>query len=300
MKDHILEFTKQGTKLTKKRGLLIVSIEDSKVEIPFADIHGMIIISEDLLVSSAVLGELLRLGVCVQILDKKFNPAGVLTPLVGHNLIRSRLLAQIENSESQTRRLWQKVVVQKISNQSRCLEYLGLDHHLLSDFPNRVESGDPTNVEAQAAKIYWTKLFGSEFRRDITGEGVNSFLNYGYAIIRSSVARYVVGAGLNPSLGIFHTNKENPFCLVDDLMEPFRPLVDFKVFGIKESSVVTPEIKKLLVGILEENVIYRKEKKTLRNAIQEYCYSFCDAVLTSNFKKFDVGIEVFNAIDQRV
>ena len=116
----------------------------------------------------------------------------------------------------------------------------------------RVKSGDPDNVEAQAARRYWHMLFGSDFRRDRFGDMPNPLLNYGYTVLRAAVARAVVAAGLHPSLGIHHHNRANPMCLVDDLMEPFRPLVDYAVACLVRSGCeeMTAEAKRALAGIL--------------------------------------------------
>lgn len=209
-------------------------------------------------------------------------------------------MSQISLSDVQARRLWQRIVVKKIDNQCLCLKELDLEFSALREFPKRVDSGDPTNVEAQAARLYWNKLFGPEFRRDSDFDGINSFLNYGYAILRSSVARYAVASGLNPSLGVFHKNMENAFCLVDDLMEPFRPIVDYHCYPYKDHVELTTSIKKILVGVLEHQVRYNGEKKSLRNAIQEYCYSFCESIMAADFRKFDVEVEIFDGTFDRV
>jgi CRISPR-associated protein Cas1 len=153
------------------------------------------------------------------------------------------------------KRLWQAVVKAKILNQASILSFFTReDEKQLLELAKKVSSGDKENIEAQAAKKYWRKLFGEDFRRDFNQIGINSLLNYGYAILRSATARAIFSAGLHPAIGIFHKNQENAFCLVDDLMEPFRPIVDFIVKRIVEKnsniSELTPEIKKNLTKIL--------------------------------------------------
>jgi CRISPR-associated protein Cas1 len=153
------------------------------------------------------------------------------------------------------KRLWQAVVKAKILNQASILSFFTReDEKQLLELAKKVSSGDKENIEAQAAKKYWRKLFGEDFRRDFNQIGINSLLNYGYAILRSATARAIFSTGLHPAIGIFHKNQENAFCLVDDLMEPFRPIVDFIVKRIVEKnsniSELTPEIKKNLTKIL--------------------------------------------------
>jgi len=292
VKDHILEFVASGTSLRKKRGLLIVSLEGSETQIPFADISGVMILSEDVHLSSAVLSECLRQGVCIQFLDGKYMPHGLLTPYVGHRLMKARLDAQLRLSENQIRRLWQKVVIKKIQMQASCLEHSGKSAVLLKKFAQEVAPGDEGSHEAQAARKYWSELFGSEFKREPEMAGLNSFLNYGYAVLRSAVARYVVACGLNPSLGIFHKNLENPFCLVDDLMEPFRPLVDFYCREFAEEVELTPRVKRRLVDVLEHRITYRAETKPLRNVMLEYCQNFTKAVCAADSSLFDLGFQI--------
>src|SRR5690606_15655654 len=131
------------------------------------------------------------------------------------------------------------------------LETVGVDASMLRDLIPTVRSGDPTNVEAQAARLYWRRIFGQSFRRERDEPGINALLNYGYAIIRAATARAIAAAGLHPSLGIHHINPLDTMRLADDLMEPYRPLVDLRVYGITSTGVVdvVPETKKMLVAI---------------------------------------------------
>jgi len=130
------------------------------------------------------------------------------------------------------KRLWQQIVSQKIEQQVKTLESVDKNSLHLQRMIKKVKSGDPENIEAQAARKYWSTLFGSDFRRNIDEPGINALLNYGYSIVRAMTARAVVGAGLHPSLGIFHQNQYNGLCLADDLMEPFRPWVDWQVYRL--------------------------------------------------------------------
>lgn len=290
MKDHILEFTSSGARLTKRRGHLIVEVEDRKTEIPLDDIFGVLILGEDIWLSTNVISALLERDVSIQFCDSRYMPTGILTPLVGHGLTRSRQLAQMSLSIAQNGRLWQKVVIQKILNQANVLSGLGLDARPLLKYSKEVQTEDLKNHEAQAARIYWPTLFGTDFRRDQNAGKLNSFLNYGYAVIRSSVARYTVACGLNPALGIFHRNLENPFCLVDDLMEPFRPFSDALCVKFEAEEDLTTAIKRELASVLETRVEYKNEQKSLRSAMQEYCQSFSRAVLLSDWREFDTAV----------
>jgi CRISPR-associated protein Cas1 len=130
------------------------------------------------------------------------------------------------------KRLWAQLVRAKIQAQGSALAAVGAPSggfHLLS---RKVRSGDPDNVEAEAARRYWPLLFGTEFRRDKDGDGINGLLNYGYAVLRAGIARAVMAAGLHPGFGLMHSNRSNPMVLIDDLMEPFRPIVDREVMRL--------------------------------------------------------------------
>lgn len=154
------------------------------------------------------------------------------------------------------KKIWQLIVKEKIKNQSKVLKMFNKENKLQFIYKT-VLSGDSSNREAYAARLYFKSLFGTDFVRDKEMKGVNSFLNYGYAILRSSLARYVVAAGLNPSYGVGHYNKLNPFCLVDDLIEPFRPIVDCYVYRLFEQQKgltdLTTEHKAALSGLLTKD-----------------------------------------------
>lgn len=159
---------------------------------------------------------------------------------------------QLEAGEPLRKRLWQVLVKAKIEQQQAVLERLGKPDGAFDLLARKVRSGDPENIEAQAARRYWPLLMGPSFRRDREAEGSNAMLNYGYTVLRAGVARAVVAAGLHPSIGLHHSNRANPMCLVDDLMEPFRPIVDYMVAQITASGLdrITPETKRTLAEVL--------------------------------------------------
>lgn len=292
MKEHVLEFLSPGLKITKSRGHLVVLSPKGESEIPLDDIFAALVLSEDILVSTNVITSLIEKNVPIIFCDNKYTPLASLLSHQGHHLTQKRQTAQISLSEIQRGRLWQKTVKQKVLHQSLLLKMQNKQQPLIEKFYNEIEIHDSTNLEAQAARIYWKSLFGEEFRRDPLLSGVNSFLNYGYAILRSAVARSVAASGLNPTIGIHHSNFENPFCLVDDLMEPFRPLVDNYCYSIKDEDDLTTKNKRKLSIILEHEVVYRGEKKALSSAIHEYCQSFTTAVVDGDYKLFDTSIKL--------
>ncbi len=164
------------------------------------------------------------------------------------------------------------------------MEHFTPDHGGLIPLSRRVRSGDPDNLEAQAAQRYWPRLFGKDFRRDRGAEGINAALNYGYAVVRAAAARAVVAAGLIPSLGVFHSNRGNPFCLVDDMFEPYRPYVDWRVKSlVLEQGNLVPDlsdrnVRAALLSIFNETVRVGDRRYPLLLALHQTAASLCRAL----------------------
>ena len=221
--------------------------------VPVEDLGVLIIDHPGVSYTQALLATCFEENVVVVLCDRKHLPCAALLPLAGHSLHAKTLRLQIAASQPVQKRLWQVIIQAKIREQAGVLRSLVLDDLPLPAYAARVKSGDPDNVEAQAARIYWGKLFGTEFRRDRDMEGINALLNYGYAILRAAVARTIVGAGLSPALGIHHRNQYDDLALADDLMEPLRPSVDLKVYELARDNpkvTVDKESKSALLQIL--------------------------------------------------
>ena len=249
----VIEIASDGLHLARSRGFMTVSgdgVEDGRV--PLDDMAVLLCNARGLTYSNGLMTELARRGVAVVLCGPSYLPVAWLWPLEGHHVQALRIRCQLEASKPLRKRLWQSIVRAKIAQQQNTLDLLEIPGGDVKSLVRRVKSGDPDNVEAQAARRYWPMLFGSDFRRDRFGQMPNPLLNYGYTVLRAAVARAVVSAGLHPSLGIHHHNRANPMCLVDDMMEPFRPLVDYAVARLVGSGCdeVTAEAKRALAGIL--------------------------------------------------
>ena len=159
--------------------------------------------------------------------------------------------AQLSASKPLAKQLWRQIVSAKIRMQGEILHRNGREAGAFDLLARKVRSGDPDNIEAQAARRYWKALFGPGFSRDQDAGAINGLLNYGYTVLRAIVSRAVCAAGLHPTLGIFHANRANAFALADDLMEPYRPLVDQLVLDLVAmgQTEVTPDTKQILTGI---------------------------------------------------
>jgi CRISPR-associated protein Cas1 len=178
--------------------------------------------------------------------------------------------------------MWGQIVRSKIHRQSEVIQKIGKTGVHLQRIANKVLDGDPSNCEAEAAKTYWRDLFGDGFRRH-SDDVINARLNYGYAILRATVARYVCAHGLSPSLGIHHRNATNPMCLVDDLMEPFRPLIDWKVAKIGcMVEIITKEQRMDLVGLMAQKVRSDRKSISFESLIKASVFSFYEVCSNPN------------------
>ncbi len=236
MPNNIIEIATNNKKLSMYRGFLRIEDEGNvQKDIPFNFIHAIIVTAFNIVYTNNLLQKLCEENIPLIILGKNYSPCGMLLSYIGQNKQTEMQYLQIENKKPLEKKLWQLIVKEKIKNQSKVLDLFHKENKLQHIYKT-VLSGDSSNREAYAARLYFKSLFGDKFIRDKDLPGVNSFLNYGYAVLRSSLARYVVAAGLNPSYGVGHHNKLNPFCLVDDLIEPFRPLVDAYVYRLFENN----------------------------------------------------------------
>ncbi len=266
--------------LSKKLEQLVIKVPNAQGldalsefgKAPIEDLGLVMLDHPQITVSQGLLSSLLANNVAIVTCDDRHHPAGLLLPLEGNHTQAKHIKAQMAASEPLKKQLWQQVVVAKIQNQAELLRQMGRQHAPMLVCAKNVKSGDPDNYEARAAAYYWANLFDKSlnFRRNRDGEPPNNLLNYGYAIVRALVARAVVGAGLLPILGIHHHNQYNSFALADDLMEPFRPMVDNIVCEIlktnKSYEALTKDLKTKLLGIAEVDVKIKNERSPLLNA----------------------------------
>ncbi len=288
----IIEITDMQAHLSLHRGFLKVAINGGKeYEIPLYDIGGIIANSYSLTYSNNLLVKLAELNIPFIICGKNHSPAAFLWPVESHYQNAGKIDIQINTRKSLYEKIWKDIIQIKIYNQLICLKAFNKDISKLEYLIKKVTIGDRENIEAQAAKIYWNKLFGDSFTRDKNGEGINSILNYGYTILRSGIARSIMGAGLHPAIGIFHKNKYNIMRLADDLMEPFRQIVDFFAYKeyIKGIVELTPEVKKQLVNILYLDMDSPRGRSPVINRMQSLAYTFAYSLETLK-KNLDLPI----------
>lgn len=258
----IVEVAHSGRYLSHYRGFLKISEKGEEVgRVALDDIGVLIANAHGLSYSNDLLVTLAKRNIPVVLCGSNCVPAGWLLPCEHHHVQAERMQNQLEMSQPLKKRLWKQLVISKIRNQAALLANLDKPAAPLNRLAVRVRSGDPENLEAQAARKYWLLLFGKDFRRDRNATGVNSLLNYGYTIIRSAVARGVLASGLHPSLGVNHRNRYNAFQLADDVMEPFRPLIDYLAHRIwieNQDCELSSGVKQQFVDLLYADIEHEK------------------------------------------
>jgi CRISPR-associated protein Cas1 len=259
--------------------------EDEKdvITVPIEDIGIVVLDNKQITLSHAVLDALLQNNAAVITCDDTHHPSGLFLPLSVNHTQTEKFKAQIGATEPLKKQLWQQTVSAKLRNQSELLnirnkkeaaEYLLL-------YSKAVKSGDTSNHEAQGAAWYWRSIFDAEldFKRERFGDPPNNILNYGYSLLRATVARGLVASGLLPTLGIFHRNKYNAYCLADDIMEPYRPYVDKLVCEIMDCGSnyqeLTKDIKQQLLQIPALDIVIDNERSPLMVGLQRTTASLC-------------------------
>jgi CRISPR-associated protein Cas1 len=252
MVGRIVELMTDGSHVSVDRGFLNVRRPGSDGRVPLDDIEAVLASAQGLTYTNAALAALAERCAPLVICGRDYSPVAVLMPLQGHFQQGQRMAAQAGAARPRLKRLWANIVAAKITAQSLALQRVNVRSERLSRLAINVRSGDPDNCEAQAAQVYWPLLMGGDFRRDRAAGGVNSLLNYGYAVLRAATARAIVGAGLHPSLALHHESQGDPLRLADDLMEPFRPAVDIVARHLmdRKAIAVDAHTKAALAGIL--------------------------------------------------
>lgn len=282
----ILQITKPCKLSVKNRQLVYEPTDDTPLKLPLEDISVIIFENRQILLNSNLLSELAEYDIVLISSDNTHLPSGTFFPYHNHSRYSEIAWIQTESSEPLKKRLWQEIVKAKITNQAAVLEALNKDgYKKLYEIARQVQSGDVKNAEAYAANLYWKYLW-EDFNRSNDNDIRNSALNYGYAVIRGAMARSIVGSGLLPCFGVHHANKLNQFNLVDDLMEPFRPFLDYRVATMNWNSIVelSSELKNNLLETLTNTCIINKEEIALLYSCEITAASFVNCLKDKNVK----------------
>lgn len=293
MRWNVVELAENGRYVKLHRGFLVVMLDDEELgRVIIDEMNCLLLTAEQAILSKPVMVRLAEHGVPIVVCGSNYHPVSINLPYSAHHHSTKILQQQLNASKPLKKRLWQSLVQAKIRNQLWSLKQT-------SDPPKgalkRLErlsgitrSGDPENTESQAARVYWKALMGSKFnRRSESVDFTNSALNYGYSIIRAACARAVVAAGLLPALGLHHKNQSNPFCLVDDLMEVYRPLIDFQVHQFQTEENITAEKKQILARTLQADVRVADQITSVNSSMQTLAFS-----LVSSYEEKTLGLQL--------
>jgi CRISPR-associated protein Cas1 len=300
----VIEIQNPGNYLSVSRGHLVISKGNEKVgSVPLADIGVLLISNPACSLSIAVLNRLIENGAQVIVTGDNFVPSGALLPLNSMVSFPERFEMQFRMSKHLKNSLWSEVIALKVANQIAVLESVGQDTSQIRELKSKIKAGDPSNIEAQVARIYWPLLYGHGFRRDRTADGVNALLNYGYTILRAATTRAIVASGLSPAISLHHSVSQNPMALSDDLMEIYRPLVDMLVYNLYISSLdfICPDTKKELASLLTLNVYTDTGFSTIPSSLLDLCASLLISLQAKKckLKQINLGetIKKINCLD---
>jgi len=256
-------------KLRREHYSLAIEQEETAF-VPFEDIAVIVLNHREITLTHPVLSACAEYGIGLFATGTNHQPAGVFLPFLSHSRTTRMMRLQLNITKPLAKQAWAGVVRRKIENQAACLRLCGKEGvDRLESYVRRVRSGDPNNLEGQAAAFYFTQLFGQGFHR-AEDRWTNAALNYGYTVLRGAIARGLVAHGLHPTVGLFHDSEQNAFNLADDLIEPFRPLVDLHVAkhpAMTEGDLM-PEDKSALVALLNVNVAMAQGRMSALSAIE--------------------------------
>ena len=264
----------------KDNQLQIIDPETKEVKgsAPIEDLGFLVLDHPQITLSHPVILLLQQQNVAIISCDESHLPLGLMLPISGHVTHSEFLKHQINCSEPLRKQLWKQTVEAKIFQQKEVLRKLNIEHSSLLKYLNEVKSGDSTNMEGIAAQYYWKHLF-DDFTRERKGDAPNNFLNFGYAVLRSMVARALVCSGLHPTIGIFHRNKYNAYCLADDVMEPYRPYVDDLVVDWmnhpESTHILDKPAKAYLLQLATKDVYINGLQRPLMTALSITTSSLC-------------------------
>lgn len=276
-----------GGKLSLQHKQMLIQQKENEFTIPLEDIAIIVIESRETVMTAPLLSALATYGITLLTCDEQFLPCGQWLPFNQYYRQFKTLKLQLAISQPLKKQLWQRIVQQKISNQSFVLGCLGFESEQkrLKQLGTQVKSGDKQNIEGQAALLYFQTLFGKAFCRD-DENAINAHLNYAYTVFRSAVARAVVLYGWLPQLGLFHHSELNPFNLADDFIEPFRPLVDLMVWQLWQTKQLdnglTPHTKQKLISLLHHQMQFQKETLSALAAIDRCVGSLQNCLIAKN------------------
>lgn len=274
----------QKARLSLADGQMVVEQADGTVRLALEDLAWLVLDTPQASLTTQLLSACMEAGLVVVTTDASHLPNGILLPFHGHHRQAGMAEKQVAMTAPLKKRLWQAIVKAKITNQAAILDKTERDGgKVVAEMARHVGSGDPDNVEARAARQYWSCLF-SDFRRDDDEDRRNKLLNYGYAVVRAVIARALVASGLLPAFGLHHASIGNAFNLADDIIEPFRPFVDFLAQAQEptKDGELSLEDRRAMVAILLADVRLGRDTMTLSAAVEQVAASLVRAITSAD------------------
>lgn len=277
-------------KLRREHYSLAIEQEETAF-VPFEDIAVIILNHREITLTHPVLSACAEYGIGLYATGHNHQPSGVFLPFLPHSRTTRMMRLQLAIAKPTAKQAWAGIVRRKIENQAECLRLAGKKgKDRLDSYARRVRSGDPDNMEAQAAAFYFARLYGTDFHR-AEERWTNAALDYGYAVLRGAIARGLVAHGLHPTVGLFHDSEQNAFNLADDMIEPFRPLVDLHVAkrGASTEGDLIPADKAALVALLNVDVAMPQGRMSVLSAI-EYAVESLARIYEGDAREFDLPV----------
>ena len=266
---------------------LVINKDDSEIWIPLDDISIIVIDNLNTHITTRMLSILAEENISLIICDKKHLPIGSFLTYENNVRASKMIKYQIDLNEEDKNKLWDEIVKSKICNQQETLNILleTVNEQYLNDYAKDIIDGDKFNREGTAAKVYFTFLMGNSFSRSNSDILLNSALDYGYSIVRSYIAKLIIAYGFNCQLGFHHKSEYNPFNLVDDVMEPIRPILDICAYRMmKNEKFFLPEHRRNLINFINHYIVYNGKNMYIGNMIEEYIIQIINAVKNKNTK----------------
>lgn len=298
-------YIKDSEKIRLKLDNIEIWKNGDKIYVPLSDIETIILEGQDTIISTRLLAKLSKNHILLIVCDQKYLPTGMYLEYGQYHRCAKRIHEQLKWDDELKRTAWENIINQKITNQIKLAKYLGADIdrlELMDSLSKEIKPMDSSNREGHIAKVYFNTIYGQGFSRNV--ECIeNMAMNFGYTIIRSFIARCVVANGLITAEGLFHTNEYNQFNLVDDLMEPFRPIVDFwintKIID-KKIDHLTYEKRLKIIDIINQPMLSNNhEKSTLDQIIKKYINNFIESMNSGNVQDlYQINIDNFILVNE--
>jgi len=288
----IIDVSENGRFIAKHRGFITIKKGDEFCgEVPLDDVGVLMISAFGATCTKDALVSLAERGAVTVLCGSKGMPSALVLPVNANYESALRIRLQSQATQPLKKRLWQAIIIAKLKHQSEVLRFFEEEEkaNQIGTYARQVQSGDPQNREANGARVYWKALFGNTFSRKPDGDWPNSLLNYGYALLRACAARAICATGLNPIFGIHHGNNTNPFPLADDIMEPYRPLVDYYAKQILANDIIemSPNAKQMISEFLWADLYFNGETTPLYVSMERLAFS-----LVNSYKSRKPQIEI--------